>query len=108
VRSCTTRDPLARLRAHALAKLCALWFVVLILLPFTAPFPTYHLHNASSNRPYDALPKDLRDKLDSDEKLGLPSHWSPIPALLQVVIVNLFPTVSPRLEHVPRHTVLRI
>jgi hypothetical protein len=49
----------------------AVAFIALILVPFTAPFPTYHFDAAHG--PYDVLPKEFKDKLGSDESLILPS-----------------------------------
>jgi hypothetical protein len=41
-----------------LSRIAAIWIATLILLPFTAPFSTYDLHDHSSNSPYDTLAKD--------------------------------------------------
>jgi hypothetical protein len=69
----------ARVREHALSRLCAAWFIVLILVPFTAPFPTFHLTDTSGGHSHEALPKDLKDKTPDckvavtfDRSVGLP------------------------------------
>jgi hypothetical protein len=59
----------------------AMAFIALILVPFTAPFPTYHF-DAAHGRPYDVLPKEFKDKLGSDDGLVLPSECQvTVPAL---------------------------
>ena len=45
-------------RRHGVSRLFALALIVLILLPFTAPFPTCELGGAQKNRPCDAVAKD--------------------------------------------------
>jgi len=99
---------LACLRRHLVSKACALWFIVLILLPFTAPFPTYHLQGSSSGRPYDALPKDLREKAGSEDKLALPTEWSMLPDALDTVVTTHSPAAYRPAELPPRHIVLRL
>ena len=96
-----------RLRRHAIARLSALAFIALILLPFTAPFPTYHL-DPGHGQPYDALPKEYKSKLDSDDGLVLPvDDCLGVPALRQVIARSFLRsslTVEPPLQH----TVLRL
>jgi hypothetical protein len=96
-----------RLRRHAIARLSAVAFIALILLPFTAPFPTYQLDPAHGH-PYDALPKEYKNKVDSDDGLILPSLGdAAIPALGQIAVQPLVrsnPIVDPPLQH----TVLRL
>jgi hypothetical protein len=98
---------LARVRQHAIARLSALAIITLILLPFTAPFPTYELDPAHGH-PYDALPKEYKNKLDSDDGLILPAICcASIPALSQVAVrpgLRLTAIVEPP----PQHTVLRL
>jgi hypothetical protein len=75
-----------RLRQHVMARLSAITFMVLILLPFTAPFSTYHL-NPGHRHPFEALPKEFKDKLDSDEDLILPTDfWLSLPAWSDVSV----------------------
>jgi hypothetical protein len=46
--------------------MCAVWFIALILLPFTAPFPTYQLDPAHRS-PCDAAIKEFKAKITSDD-----------------------------------------
>ena len=95
-----------RLREHTIAKLSALAFIALILLPFTAPFPTYHLDG--SGRPYDALPKEFKNKLDSDDALILPSDCRLfLPGLSEISAPHL-PCSNQVVNHPVHHTVLRL
>ncbi len=85
----------------------AVAFIALILVPFTAPFPTYHFDSAHG-RPYDVLPKEFKDKLGSDDGLVLPSDCSvPVPSL-----TTCFIGPSVRSDQVSdqqlRHTILRV
>jgi hypothetical protein len=96
-----------RLRRHAIARLSALAFITLILLPFTAPFPTYQLDPAHGH-PCDALPKEYKNKLDSDDGLILPSVGDGgIPALSQIIIRPIRSS-NPIVDPPPQHTVLRL
>jgi hypothetical protein len=96
-----------RLRRHAASRIFALAFIALILVPFTAPFPTYQF-DAAHGRPYDALPKEFKDKLGSDDGLVLPSECQvTVPALTAHFIL---PTLrSDQISNQQlRHTVLRV
>jgi hypothetical protein len=96
-----------RLRQHAVAKLSAVTFVVLILLPFTAPFPTYHL-DPKTGHPFEVLPKDFKNKLDSDEGLILPSDWRlSLPAWADISI-SAFVCSRQVVDCPTQHTVLRL
>jgi hypothetical protein len=99
---------LGRLRHHALTKICAVWFIVLILLPFTAPFPTYQLDHPSNGLPYDAIPKEVKNKIGSDDEFALPSSWSTVPATLNVVFARHVPAFDQINSHPRQHTVLRL
>jgi hypothetical protein len=55
-----------RLRSLAISRLSALSLIVLILLPFTAPFPTFQLVHPSDSPPYDDSLKDVKEKVGSD------------------------------------------
>jgi hypothetical protein len=95
------------LRRHPIAKLSALVFIALILLPFTAPFPTYPVDPGHSG-PYDALPKEFKNKLDSDDGLILPADihvW--LPALSELP-VRLLPFAHQLISHPIHHTILRV
>ena len=97
-----------RLRQHGLAKLWALWFVLLILLPFTAPFPTYQLNDPSGGHPYDATPKDVKDKTGSGESLAVPSVWFLLPPTLYIVDGRHLTHSTHPERHPAHHTVLRL
>jgi len=97
-----------RLRQHRLSKLLALWFILLILLPFTAPFPTYQFGSPSSSHPYDAIPKDAKDKAGFDEDLALPSAWSLVPPALTGRVGGHLGRSNQLDRHSPHHTVLRL
>jgi len=108
VRWFSTRNRFRRLRQHAIAKLSAIAFIALVLMPFTAPFPTYQLDSAHGS-PFDApLPKEFKNKLDSDDGLILPSiDCTCVPGLSAVTIRPLLLSnliVGPSLQH----TVLRL
>jgi hypothetical protein len=95
------------LRRHAASRIFAFVFITLILVPFTAPFPTYHF-DAAHGRPYDVLPKELKDKLGSDERLILPSDC---PVTLPALITR-FIGPSLRSDQISneqlRYTILRV
>jgi hypothetical protein len=99
---------IGRLRHHAISKICAAWFIVLILLPFTAPFPTYHFDHHSNGFPYDALPKDVKNKSGSDDEFALPSNRSAVPATFGGAIVRQVPALADTPTHPPHLTVLRL
>lgn len=95
------------LRRHAVARIFAFTFISLILLPFTAPFPTYQLDSAHG-QPYGALPKEFKNKLESDESLTLPSDCPfSLPALSEV-FVGSFVCSNQIADHPLHHTVLRL
>jgi len=98
----------ARLRQHSLSKLWALSFVVLILLPFTAPFPTYQLETSSTGHPYEATPKDVKDKAASGDDLALPSEWVLVPPTLHVVDGRYLTRPTHPEGQPTQHTVLRL
>jgi hypothetical protein len=93
------------LRRHAIAEICALWLVTLILTPCTAPFKTYDLAKSQSDHSYDGLPKD---KVGSDDKLANLSDESPTPPVLDIVRVKPFVSPNQIEEHRLRTTILRV
>jgi hypothetical protein len=99
---------LERLRRHAISKASAIWFIILILLPVTAPFPSYQFQHSSDGFPIEATPKDLKDKIGADKELAVPSSWCLVSPARTVVIA---PSV-PFFEHSGRlqlsHAVLRL
>lgn len=95
------------LRRHAVAKIFAFAIVALILVPFTAPFPTYQL-DLWHGHPYDALPKESKSKLESDDTLILPSDCPlSVPALSEV-FVSSFVCSDQIADHPLHHAVLRL
>ena len=96
----------ARVRQHALSKLCAAWFIVLIVLPFTAPFPTVHLAGSPAHS-HDALPKDIKDKT-SDHKVAVAFDRSPVLPSRQPAVLHALTPSNPLAAHPSRRTILRI
>lgn len=82
-------------------------FITLILVPFTAPFPTYHFDSAHG-RPYDVLPKELKDKIGSDESLVLPSDCPITLPLLTARFIGASLRSDQISNQQMRHTVLRV
>jgi len=58
-------------RQHLMSRVCAIWCIGLILIPFTAPFKTFDLKSSTSHHSDDGLPKD---KTDSDNAVGEPAQ----------------------------------
>ena len=58
-------------RRHPISRVCAIWSIALILIPFTAPFKTIDLGSPTGGHSPNGLPKD---KTDSDNKIGEPVH----------------------------------
>jgi hypothetical protein len=97
----------ARIRRQAIAKLSALVFIALILLPFTAPFPTFPIDPGHS-RPYEALPKEFKNKLDSDDGLILPVDVRvSLPGLSELPF-RVFAHSHQVSSHTLHHTILRV
>jgi hypothetical protein len=105
VRRCPGARTIADLRGHRISKICALFFLTLILIPFTAPFKTFELAGAHNEHSSDGLPKD---KIGSDEKLTAPSDSSRIPPALESVIVKAFDRCSQVEDHPILVTILRL
>jgi hypothetical protein len=95
---------LSNLLGHTFAKVCALVFLALILIPFTAPFRTIDLAGSHSDRAHDGLPKD---KTGSDDKVA-PSAASLGPQTLMIVTVKAVARVHQIQEPPRRLTILRI
>ena len=93
--------------SHALSRLSALSLIVLILLPFTAPFPTFQLEGQSGSQPYDESLRDVKDKVSSDAQVGVSGHAIVPPAPSLAVAIDLVqPNRSILAEF--QHAVLRI
>jgi len=71
-------------RAHGVSRLFAFALIVLILLPFTAPFPTCELSGAQKSRPCDAVAKDK----------GFEDHLLPVAAWSFALPVLVSPGVA--------------
>jgi hypothetical protein len=96
-----------RLRNHAVSRLSALSLIVLILLPFTAPFPTFELDRQSDSPPDNASLKDVKGKVGSDAQIGISGHSIVPPASSVAVAIDLVHSnrsILPTLHH----AVLRI
>jgi hypothetical protein len=96
-----------RLRRHAISKASAVWFIILILLPVTAPFPSYQFQHSSDGFPIEATPKDL-NKIGADDELAVPSGWSLVSPALTVVMAPYVPLLEHSGRHQPSHAVLRL
>ena len=90
-----------------MARLSAITFIVLILVPFTAPFPTYHVDHARSH-PFEALPKEFKNKLDSDDGLVLPADCRLLLPAWSAVSVRDWLCVNQVVDPPVQHTVLRL
>jgi len=98
----------ARVRQHACSKICAALFILLILIPFTAPFPTFHLKRSSHSHPYDALPKDLKEKTAADYKVAISSAESVVIRPATHTALHELVQSSRRPQRPSLRTVLRI
>ena len=105
VHRCRRGRTITILRRHTISKICALWLITLILTPFTAPFKSFDLANATSDRSHDGLPKD---KTDSDQKVADPSDWFLFPPALNTIFVKPFARLSRIEVHQLQSTILRL
>lgn len=106
MRRITRQQRLAGLRAHLVSKLSAITFIVLILLPFTAPFRSFDLTRTPTHAS-DALPKEVKDKTGSECAL-LPAHWSASAPLPETAPVESHRCPDSLDERPLRHVALRI
>jgi hypothetical protein len=97
-----------RVRRHAVSKTFALWIITLILLPFTAPFPTYELANFSSHHAFDWLPKEAKNKTGADDKLIVPTDQSLVPPVLNLVVPRDVISANQFEETPLQHIILRL
>jgi hypothetical protein len=92
------------LRLHANAKIAAVWLVVLIVLPFTAPFAVLDLGNPAQTHQVQNLPKGK----PTEEKCAVAVDSSPSISSAGFVQIDFLvrpcPTHAIRLQR----TVLRI
>jgi hypothetical protein len=79
----------------------------LVLLPFTQPFPTYQLDPANG-QPSDALPKDFKNKIGSDDGLILPADARLPQPLFDSIAVRPLLSSNPIVNPPPHHAVLRL
>jgi hypothetical protein len=89
-----------RVRLHLVSRVCAIWCIGLILIPFTAPFKTFDLNSSTSHHTDDGLPKD---KTDSDNAVGEPAQIF----LLTRASHATGPLPFARLNQIQAHSVLR-
>ena len=92
--------------AHA-SRIAAITFIALVLTPFTAPFPTYFLTDASSSHPCDALPKDIKDKIGSDDVACAPPVYLLVAPVVTGDVAVRAITRRPG-DHPRRNLVLRL
>ena len=90
-----------------MAKLSAATFIVLILLPFTAPFPTYHPDHGH-DRPHEALPKEIKNKLDGDGSLILPTDCRLLLPAFSAIAARPFICSTHVADHPVQYNVLRL
>jgi hypothetical protein len=105
VHRCRSAKTIISLRRHRISRICAVWLVTLILLPFTAPFKTYDLGNSASDHPLEWL---LKDNTDSDDKLAPPSDWFLIRPALNIVSPAPSDLLSWIEEHKSQYILLRL
>jgi hypothetical protein len=89
---------LCEARTHGVSRLFALTLIVLILLPFTAPFPTCELGAAQKSRPCDAVAKD---KGFEDQLLPVAAWSFTLPVLVAPAAIASHPHPSD-FERLPR------
>src|SRR5262245_30917666 len=82
------RRRLVRQRCDAIPKACALTLIALILLPFTAPFPTYDLRDWLRGQSHDALPQDLKDRIEADDESALPTNSLLVSPVLSIIALR--------------------
>ena len=85
-------------RAHGVSRLFALALIALILLPFTAPFPTCELGGAQKSRPCDVVAKD---KAFEDDLLPVAAWSFMLPVLVAPAAAACHPPPSD-VERLPR------
>lgn len=90
---------------HVVSRFFALFLLALILIPFTAPFATIELSQASRGHQHDGLPKD---KTDSEEKLVVPLDYFILPLAPSIAGVRSVVPAHSRAEHPQQYTVLRL
>jgi len=93
------------LRYSCISKVVALWFVVLIVLPFTKPFPAFD-DGAPFGKPVNGQDLKTSDKLSSDAAVAA-AVPAPVPPVSSVV-VRVDEIVGVAFHPVAAHTVLRL
>jgi hypothetical protein len=93
------------LRYSFISKLVALWFVVLIVLPFTKPFPAFD-DGAPFGKPVNSQDLKTSDKLSSDAAVAA-AVPAPLPPITTFVIRTEVRNVV-AFRHPAVHTVLRL
>jgi hypothetical protein len=76
-------------RRHAISRICAVWLMTLIILPFTAPFASYDLAHPGNHSSHDGL---VKEKTASDKEVVAPPRLivGP-PALTVLAMAPTFP-----------------
>jgi hypothetical protein len=99
------RRRFVRLRRHTAARAAALFLITLILLPFTAPFPTCELTHSSHSDPFDTPAKA---KLGTDDTLEVPLSAVCIGVRATLAALTDVTGATEIVTHPPKHTILRI
>ena len=96
---------LAAVRTHALSKVSAIFFVAVILLPFTAPFPTFDLAGATTTHTFDCSDK-VKTAAD-DLAVMVQLAWEPSRRLLAA---ETAPVIADRVAPLvrPQRAILRL
>ena len=103
-----TSEGLADIRGQGVSKAFAVVFTILILLPFTAPFPTYDLQHSFNGQPLDTIPKDVKDKSGTDDKVALPVERSAVVPTLAVLADGRIHRSTQFDQPPTQHTILRL
>lgn len=86
------------MRSHALSKAFAVFFITVILLPFTAPFPTFDLTGAMSTHALDCSDK-IKTAADDLAVMAAPvaepSRWLIASEFVPVVTYRVVPLARP-------------
>ena len=92
------------LRHRTVSKLFAVWFVITIVLPFTAPFQTWDLTGPVGKAPgHDAAPSDKLSK--NAAAVAVVACSEPVPRSISLPVR---PLVNRQAHRQVLHTVLRL
>ena len=93
------------LRYSFISKVVAIWFVVLIVLPFTKPFPAFD-DGAPFGKPVNSQDLKTSDKLSSDAAVAA-AVLAPVPPVSSVV-AHVAGMIGVAFHPVAVHAVLRL